>query len=254
MPYVKIVQSGTLLEIYEYERDLPRKRASKAKIKRIRGYKRVTKRRHDNVLRQSKSFKRIITSNLVSGDNPAFLTVTMAQTVRIEDASRIFTRFIERFRSYAGKEFRYIAVPEFQRRGAVHFHILIWGLQDKLVLDEGSTRTIQRIWGRGFVDIIQTDGSVKLAGYLAKYMRKALYDERLGNKRSYFCSRNVLRPVSLPFESALGLLDDIYGDKELTYNNQFNTMWLGRCDYKKYNLIEYNNNGNTTNNHDSQSK
>jgi len=261
MGYTKIVRSGNLIELYEYEKHLPDRRR---KPKKDNGrYRAVNKRRVDNVQRCRKNFLRLVRSNLGGDESPVFLTLTMFEILRVDVAFRCFTEFVARFRRKYGHAIRYIGVPEFQERGAVHFHVLVWGLKEKDILiegsrgktinqkiiwldwlnakgysksDLGSTRSIQHLWARGFVDCIPTDGSPKLAGYLAKYMYKTMFDERLRKQKAYMCSGNVLRPMSLKTNTSVNVALDQWGVKEidLKVSKVFSTLWLGTCKYKSY--------------------
>jgi len=240
--FTKIIESGTLLETYEYEKPLPCQKIRKYVPKKpesdiTRSYRR---RRTDNVARLRKSFVRLVRANLIGDERPSLLTLTMREIVSIESAYGTFSKFNERFRYHFGKAIRYIAVPEFQKRGAVHFHVLIWGLSQETIRNERKTRTIANLWGQGFVDIITTDGHPKLASYLGKYMSKAVYDKRLALQKAYVGSRNVLRPVSLSNSLAFEYQDMIWGvgDNPPSHQRVFMTQWLGRCVYKRYNEIK----------------
>ncbi|MES3005550.1 MAG: hypothetical protein V4664_01235 [Patescibacteria group bacterium] len=153
----------------------------------------------------------------------------MAQIVRLEVGYECFSSFVRRMRIKYGQGWSYIAVPEFQTRGAVHFHVLAWGLSQNLVEDERDTRTIQRLWSYGTCDLIKTDGSSGLAGYMAKYMQKALFDERLLQQKAYVCSRNIMRPMSYSLSSIADYADLIFGEKTLVDRREFLTQWLGAC-------------------------
>jgi len=236
MGYVKTVCSGNVLEIYEYEKSLaPRIYRKK---KGSRGLAKSFARRRDNVERLKKAFVRLVLSNLGGTETPLFFTFTMVEVVRVERAYRLFTECISRLRRVYGKHFRYIAVPEFQKRGAVHFHALFWGFKEKTIENERMYRTIQNIWARGYVDCIYTDGSPKLAFYVAKYMQKALYDKRLLGQKSYCASRNVRRPIVLSSAQVLNYSSDIFGvDVDIAVPEKvrdFQTKWLGSCRYRKF--------------------
>jgi len=237
MSFTKVIQSGNQLEIYEYEKSLsPRVQRKKKNVGR---YPKLTTRRIDNAYRLKKTFVRLVRSNLVGTEPPLFFTFTMVEVIRIERAYRLFTECVSRLRRQYGKCFRYIAVPEFQKRGAVHFHVLVWGIgQKEIIENERVYRTIQNIWSRGYVDCILTDGHPALAGYLGKYMHKALLDQRLLGQKSYCASRNVLRTVSLNFAQALNFSQEIWGiDEKVAIpekEREFDTKWLGRCRYRSF--------------------
>ena len=118
---------------------------------------------------------------------------------------------------------------------------MIWGLPNSVVLNEKKNRDIAQLWGHGYVDIIHTDGHIKLAGYLAKYLSKGYFDSRFIDQRNYSCSRNVGRPTVLKSKSQVSFACDeweivIGGDKSLEYHKQYGTKYLGLCDYYKYKI------------------
>jgi len=235
MGYVKLVRSGNLIELYEYQKNLPDRGRKQKKDRERRSVS--VKRRADNVERCRKAFTRLVRSNIDGITMPALCTFTMADVVSIDRAYRCFTQFVQRFRRVFGTAFRYIAVPEFQERGAVHFHVIFWGVSQKAILNERHTRQIQHLWGRGYVDCILTDGSVKLAGYLSKYMRKAMWDERLGRQKAYSSSRSVLRPVSLTSRTSVDVSLGVWGgvdNFDVVKVSEFDTMWLGHCRKTSY--------------------
>lgn len=237
MGFNKIVQSGNLLEIYQYEKSLQINKPRKKPNDLIKRVVKVGKRRADNARRLRKSFTRLIRSNLIGSELPVLATFTTFEVLRIDLAFRAFTSFMARCRRCFGREFRYITVPEFQKRGAPHFHTLIWGFPEEVIKNETVNRRIQNLWARGFVDLRPTDGSPKLAGYLSKYMSKALHDSRLLSQKAYATSRNIMRPLSFTNSKAFELRDMIWGvDKLLAFEVEFDTMYLGRCVYKSYKL------------------
>jgi len=238
MGYTKVVRTGDFVEVFAYERDLPQrpKIASRTTKGRRVGTRR-TPRRYDHVRRLAKSFRRLVRANLVGDTPPAFLTLTMLQVLSLSTSSKFLKVFFVRLRRHYRREFRYIFVPEWQKRGAVHFHILIWGLHEEEIKIEQEVRTIQRLWGLGFVDCITTDGHPKLAGYLAKYMQKSMLDIRLRGKRAFGASRNILRPMHAGSHSMLEYLPEIVGvDNSPLQVRTFKTDWLGNCHYQQFKL------------------
>ena len=152
--------------------------------------------RPDNARRASMAFRRIVSSNLGGGSaSPVLVTLTYADNFTdLAGAYKHFSNFINTLRRKFGREFKYISVPEFQKRGAVHFHALFWGIPEEIFLHERENRLLRRIWGHGHVFDKRTDGASALAFYLAKYFTKAYLDPRLKNQKSYTASRNVKRP------------------------------------------------------------
>lgn len=228
--YAKIIQSGDLLELYEYEKEPTPK---KPNTKRSKRYKKYKSDRH--IARAVANFRRKVRATLQLG-TPYLLTLTMGDIVDIGVAFKLYTQFGARLRRVYGKEIAWITVPEFQKRGAVHFHILIWNLSHEAYLTERNTRRIQNLWGYGYVDIASTDGSPKLSGYLAKYMSKAMHDDRLFGKKAYSCSRNTLRSVSINSQTAVALIKEEFSLETLppTTDREYDTEWLGKARRRSY--------------------
>jgi len=275
MGYTKFVRSGKYVEIFNYEKDYvhktqPRRSKRDRKLlKEARAHRAMfiaRERRKDNLSRSKKDFVRLVRANLEATDLPAFLTLTANETepARVMyDALKLFWR---RLAVHAPK-LRYIAVPEFQERGTLHFHVLVWGLPDALIYDETpwywrrrskhkrsvidwmqwcerkgfdhkssrGTRNLQRLWVRGFCDIRPArDASSAIAFYMAKYMSKAMQDKRLVGQKAYTSSRNVMRPLQI---AGNGVGPDIsvmlehfgHGDSMKTIAREYDTLWLGRC-------------------------
>lgn len=236
MGHAKVIQSGNTIEVYKYEYEIRPKRTSSRKRTSDR---KAFSRRADHIHRLRKAFLRLIRSNLVGTERPALLTCTMFQVRGIKESYSEFSDFIQRCRRVFGRELRYIAVPEFQKRGAVHFHVMIWGI-GHYVTKERDYRYLQNLWGQGFVDCILTDGSPKLAGYLAKYMSKAVFDNRLLSQKAYVCSRNIMRPVQVKGTAVIAYGKEIWGVELSTltpvHERYFRSQWLGRAIYQRFEI------------------
>lgn len=250
MGYQKVVTFGQFLEYYQYENEINRKTIKKqgrtatlarsdkvlandgqATLEQISSFK--TKRR-DNLQRSKNAFRRLVQANLGESTNPILASFTYAKSVtEIKQGHKDFNAFIKSLRYKFGNEIRYIAVTEFQRRGVVHFHALFWGLPVELVRQERRTRVVARLWGQGFVDLVETDGNDKLASYLAKYMAKSFIDPRHYSTKAYICSQNIKRPIV--DKRAIGLM---YREKlstmKLLHEVEYMTQWLGKGRYQLY--------------------
>lgn len=274
--YTRIVQSGRMLEIYDYEKrpnpgKKPTTRAKKKSLQEV-SYPKIRTQR--SYIRAKNNFRRMVRANLSIGA-PSFVTLTMVTVESIEVAYREFSQFTVNIRKSFGSSISWVSVPEFQERGAVHFHSCFWGLPDDVVFNEApwssyagqskrqskrrarfvawaiargfdprkavGTRDIQACWSRGWLDVLGTDGSPKIASYMAKYMSKQMRDARLGGKKSYSASRNALRPVLLNTRASVAEIERQWPeiravDSELDLfesDRVYSTEWLGRCRYRR---------------------
>lgn len=89
------------------------KTPSKSKYKEIR---------RDNAMRSKLSLERLIKAN--ADIFKTFITLTFAENVTdIDKANMKFNTWRTRIKR-DNKEFKYICVPEYQKRGAVHYHLI----------------------------------------------------------------------------------------------------------------------------------
>jgi len=139
---------------------------------------------YGNVQRCVSAFRRLVRANLVGDECPAFLTLTYVQIVSLKTAWSDFKGFILRLKR-RNPRLKYVAVVEFQKRGAPHFHVLAWGIKKEIQEAERDTRYIQHQWLRGWVDLVRTDGHPAISSYMSKYMRKAMHDPRLSGQKAY---------------------------------------------------------------------
>lgn len=250
MNYSKVVVYGSLLEIHQYENTPPRYSDEQRAVSQYRRSKAVSLRRanvsesveskaekrQDNVRRARMAFRRLAVANLGEFDCPVFVSLTYAENQeRPEIAYSDFRAFAKRLRTAFGSHLRYIAVPEFQKRGSIHFHALVWGIEPSVVAQERRTRVVAKIWGKGFVDLKQTDGNHKIASYMSKYMSKSFVDKRLVQHKAYLFSQNCLRPVvdKNAIVSSYFYEHDL-STKEPLQDKEFLTSWLGKGRFRLY--------------------
>jgi len=252
MGYRKMIKYGNIIEIYQYEKNLSnyqregirkypqRTRVSLLASNRADTIQSVFKKRQDNAQRTRVVFTRLVAANIDGIEKPLLFTFTYAENIiSLRQGYKDFRSFVQSLRNKFGKKFSYIAVPEFQKRGAVHFHALFWGIPIEVFREQRLSRVVDKIWGHGFVFMKLTDGDVRLSGYLAKYMSKAYTDERLSGQKSYTASRNIKRP----FQQEIPGLYNVWSDYDLEQSeplqkSEYGTKWLGKCSKKIYKLIK----------------
>jgi hypothetical protein len=252
MGYNKIISYGNNIEIYEYEKDIvrlfpvPRRDhettdddmgmgASGKDTLSDKGGQEEGK-RADNARRASLAFRRIVSANLGGSSLPLMATLTYADNFTdLAGAYKHLTAFIQTLRRQFGKDFSYVLVPEFQKRGAVHFHALFWGLPEKLFSQERKTRTLRTLWGKGHVFLKETDGNERIAFYLSKYFTKAFTDPRLKNQKSYVASRNIKRPLIQTGPFIIDHVLEQFGvTEDAIIDRTFNTQWLGQGRFRLF--------------------
>lgn len=175
-----------------------------------------------------------------------FITLTFADNVKsIEEANYYFDIWRTKIKSIK-KDFKYICVPEFQKRGAVHYHLLTnleieksysyvrrnKILETKLIiLQKGKKKQYDvKYWSQGFSSVFNLR-DINVVGYISKYMNKEI-DNRLWGRRRYLYSLNLKKPniIQLDFSNPgdfkiyLELLPEDYKlDYESSYIDFTNT-------------------------------
>jgi len=253
MRYSKVIHYGDTLELYQYEKFPTVGQRTSRKIKTATYLQDIflsgvyvseepvepkKVRSPFAISRALLDFKRLVSANIDGVNNPLLITLTYAENVTdIRRARKDFKAFADRIRNVYGSTIRYVAVPERQARGAIHFHALFWGLPVKTASNERKSRLVASLWRKGFVDIIKTDGSKKLAHYLIKYLSKTL-SFLPSSIKSYIASRSILRPT---IERNAVLAPYYYN--EATYDlstaktiqdKTYMTKWLGKGRYRLF--------------------
>lgn len=91
----------------------------------------------------------------------------------------------------------YLVIPEQHKSGAWHFHALMsnynGGLIDSGVIKNGRVIYNFKTYTLGFTTCVKIDNKKAVASYITKYITKSLAEGF--NKRKFFCSRGLKRPV-----------------------------------------------------------
>jgi len=253
MSYTKTISYSDTLEFYQYEKSpryTPRKKRAvsvpdiNAGVDLLGGTfgredEQKASRRQANIRRAVVGFKRIVKANISESDHAILITLTFAENIaELAVARKNFNAFARDMRERFGENIRYICVAEYQKRGAIHFHTLFWGLPIEVATTERSTRLVAGIWGHGFVDIILTDNRPQLANYLTKYFVKQLSDIRFRGKKAYIASRNVIKPeIRINGGIAQYLYSDLSTLRPL-HEKKYMTTYLGEGRYRLFKVIK----------------
>lgn len=191
--------------------------------------------------RARRDLRRIINSNVGAyGDEftAKFVTLTFAENVTdLDFANYEFEKFIKRlnYRMFFSKKanIKYSCVVEFQKRGAVHYHVIFYNLP-YLKADY-----LGDIWGNGFIKINKIDSVDNVGAYVCKYMTKDAIDARLEGKKSYFNSRGLFRPVEITDKKKIEAVAAALSSLDEKYHATFSNDYLGDINYTQYS-INYN--------------
>lgn len=226
IPYrVKVIRSGHVVEVYRYGVTLVRGAVlgsgggRKAGVNEGR-YRELT------VHRARERIRRLINANF--GEHSKFVTFTFRDNrTDIQSANHAWHRFVGRLRRrYPG--FKYLAVIEFQQRGAVHYHMIT-------DLPFVPKARLAAVWGEGFIRINDIRHVDNIGVYVTKYMHKDTHDSRLKGHRAYLASRGLVEPQEEVGEAATGLLRALTEDKKV-FERRYTSEHTGSTTYQQYNL------------------
>jgi hypothetical protein len=167
---------------------------------------------------------RLIDSNL---DLKVFVTLTFKENIKeLSEANIIFNKFTKRLKRKI-TNLKYLAVPEFQKRGAVHYHVLI--------NSEMAHDTLQEIWGQGFVMINKVKHVNNLGMYISKYVGKDLFDIRYFGKRKILASKNLEQPIIITvYKEVKEFMINAIGNIKPIFDKLYRSDWLGKIRYRLY--------------------
>lgn len=230
----KIIIAGNVIEVYQYENDVLY--GYKDKKKTVAGRKSVATDEdkginRDKVLsRARRDLRRIINSNIQKYSK--FLTLTFKDNITdLDKANNEFKKFIKRLNYNFNIKLKYSVVIEFQKRGAIHYHCLLYNLTQKVDI-----KKLTDIWSNGFIKINAIDNVDNVGAYVCKYMTKT-DDDRLKGRKMYFNSRgiNKFQEIKEPnlVSSVLSSLQDQTPKYENSFANEYNNI-----SYKQYIIKE----------------
>ena len=160
--------------------------------------------------------KKIVMDTIQANEDEfiTFVTLTFAENVtNFDQAMKEFQTYTRKVRSFLKKkniDFCYLAIPEFQKRGAVHFHMLcnvpvgselIPQMPEKKICSEGKYITIDyynlKYWDKGYSQayaIEKKNDAFNLGLYMTKYITKNFKSkdsERLYGRQKVLKSQNL---------------------------------------------------------------
>jgi hypothetical protein len=157
------------------------------------------------------------------------MTLTFAKNITdLKTANYIFNQFIKRI-TYKYPDFKYLAIPEFQQRGAVHYHLLC-------EMPFIHFREITEIWGQGNIDIKTLNDVDNIGAYVCKYLSKDMFDERTFGKKKFFRSQTLLNPVEILGYWAIKFIEKFCSVLTPVFEKVFKSKWVGEIEYFAYRL------------------
>lgn len=239
---VKLINCGDYIQVYFfentkeknntlYEKDILKKIDTDTLVKKNKPM--LTDIALKNIIRSKLQCERLAKSNIKEWGT--FITLTFKDNVTdIKQANKQFNTWRTNIAKLK-KEFKYIAVPEFQKRGAVHYHILSnLTMEDTdIIVPQKSNNKYYDIkyWSYGYSAVDDVKGDIrKIIGYISKYMTKD-YDSRLYGHRRYLNSVNLNKPgisyIDLDDQTDLAYLNKLIEGKDIDYQTTYIDTYTG---------------------------
>jgi len=253
----KSVKSGSLLEIYDFGRDINLGRKIRH-IKTEEELKMATlkpKPSPEEILKSSarrskRMIKRLIRANSFSWFKeknhkpylPITLTTTFAENItNLKEANYEFTKFIRRLnyevnqiekRDLKLSNLKYLAVYELQERGAIHYHMIFFNLP---YIKNIYTR-MREIWGKenrimvggknkSFTKIRDQKNLEKIIDYFTKYIQKSVFENKNPRQKKYIASKGLIKPLESSISEIVNLIKMKLPEDALKYK------WDGETEY-----------------------
>lgn len=171
-----------------------------------------------------------------------FITLTFKDNVTdIELANKKFKVWITRMKELK-KNFKYICIPEFQKRGAVHYHVLT----NLSIKNDINIITLQkdkknmydvRHWNYGFTSVFDLEG-YNVIGYISKYMTKDI-DNRLYGHRRFLSSTNLKKPIAEYLnlrnnDRHISYFNNLIANGEIKFSNTYYDLHDNPINYTEY--------------------
>lgn len=226
----KVVMAGNVIEVYEYEKTVlfgyeDNRKNSKGR-QAVASDEDKQKNREKVLSRARKDLRRVINCNIQKYSK--FLTLTFKENVQdLDYANNEFKKFIKRLNYHYDIKVKYSVVVEFQKRGAIHYHCVLYNLVEKINVKE-----LQEIWKNGFIKINAIDNVDNVGAYVCKYMTK-VDDDRLLGRKMYFNSRNLVKPEEIKEPEIVEALVETLQNQVPKYEKRFSN------DYNSINYRQY---------------
>ena len=194
---------------------------------------------YKNIMRSKFQLQRIVKAN--ENIFKTFITLTFEENITdVSVANKKFDIWRTNIKKIKN-DFLYVCVPEFQKRGAIHYHLLTNLDIEKdpnIIIPQKDRKNCYDVkyWSYGFSSVFPME-DVNVVGYITKYMTKDI-DNRLWGKRRYLYSQKLKKPseyyIDFRNEKDLDIIADLDGRCDIKYENIYYDIFG-----KKIMFIEY---------------
>ncbi len=167
------------------------------------------------------------------------LTLTIRENITsLPEANYRFTKFIQRlnyeFRNEIDGKLLYLCVPEFQERGAVHYHMILFNFPFVHYV----YKRIRKAYGKDRFELSRRHRNQPIEGmigYVTKYVTKQHTDGRYWGQKRFFTSRRLKKPIVVRDAMAVELI----AQKLMPYRKEggvIDSTYVGRIRYENFYL------------------
>ena len=244
----KVVFSGRFAEVYQYTIPVVLNRKPKARKPENVNADMIFDKDFDFVNLRAEEYRkrrytrafsqisRFIECNFKYG-KCAFLTLTFEYNMKsMKVAKNVFFKpFIARMKLFY-PDFVYLGVTEFQKRGAVHFHLIINQYIDKDVL--------LYCWPWGRPEVKKPYSSHGLGIYFSKYLTKNHNDPRYREHKFYFNShsskyRKIVKPKIVYAKNAEIIFNFLMKNAVPVYSHVYRIPDFTKSYFKDFEIVNY---------------
>lgn len=179
--------------------------------------------RLDSLQRSARNIKNIIDNNLEFND--LILTLTFKENMQDYNISdKEFKKFIRKLKNKYG-DFEYISVKELQKRGAIHYHVILFTYGKIINMSE---QELIITWGLGRceLDYTRAENYDSLRFYFSKYLTDWEKGESiLTNRKIYTTSRGV-KKITIEKTNQNDVLNVIDNNKNHIIIKKGNENWF----------------------------
>lgn len=167
------------------------------------------------------------------------LTLTFKENITdLTTAHKNFMKFIQKFNTLLfgrkNTKLKYAGVIEFQERGAIHYHLILFNMP---YIEQSVYSKIRKIWGlenRFKLELVRSPYGT--TNYLSKYLVKSLGDERLKNRRKILASQHLKRPIVIYNDSIAEKILKQVQEKIKIHEHGYYSKWTGQTTSYSFNL------------------
>lgn len=217
----KIIQSGKVFEVIEYENEIPFDYQGKAGIRDKEPDEEWTGKRQCDLKRAQADLRRLVWSNVTKYSKFVTLTYEKAEA-DIKQAQKDWKAFQQRLQR-EGYKAEYVRVFEWQERReailgekSLHIHAVLF--TDRYIPAD----FLSKAWKMGFVKINSIKDVRNLGAYVCKYLTKDTLAKY--GSHSYMCSKGLLRPHEkkmISHDDLAESLQEIKTAGTMTYTHDF---------------------------------